>query len=364
MSSILPKRLAVLLLSALATSAVACAATTDAADADDAEETADELSTAGRKLIGSYQRESGDLRALVLSTEAASASSNRFFAVVRTGIVCVTAPCPTEARVEGTFTATGTYLKLSPKQGGDFATRAAADKLRGKYKYVLVPLGGDAAKLNLTPMAQPGGTVSAINLPGSLEKVTSYCIDNASAANDCQGQGLPQPRCAAPPPGSGGGAGWQCSNEHRCHYSCQISAPVWPANATKLVAENKGGGFTPPPPAGSECNGQSKYTLDVAAKKVSWEVCKRVDWVTPFTKETGTTQLNASQLAKINAAMNGVTLAGHDICGADKPLLQISVTAGGATKTYKDSFYSCMGDGLYVDHIDSVFVAFREVTGN
>jgi len=359
----LPKRLGFLFLAAAATTAVACATPTEETSDDPAEESADELTAAGRKLVGSYQRSSGDLRALVLTTEAASPSSNRFFAVVRTGIVCVVAPCPTEARVEGTFTATGRYVKLSPKYGGDFATRAAADKLRGKYKYILVPLGGDNAKLKLTPATQPGGTISAINIPGSLEKVTSYCIDDTTAAQDCQGQGLAQPRCAAPPPGSGAGAGWQCSNDNRCHYSCAIPSPIWPATATKLVAENKGGGYMPMPPAGSECSGQSKYSLDMATKKVSWEVCKFTNWTTPFTKETGVTQLDASGMAKINAAMNGLTLQQHN-CGADKPLLQISVTAGGATKTYKDSFYSCMGDGLYVDNIDSVFFAFRDVTGN
>src|SRR4051812_27252988 len=38
---------------------------------------------------------------------------------------------------------------------------------------------------------------------------------------------------------------------------------IWPADATKLVVESPGGGFTPQPPPGSDCNyGEAHYTLD------------------------------------------------------------------------------------------------------
>ncbi len=141
---------------------------------------------------------------------------------------------------------------------------------------------------------------------------------------------------------------------------------VWPSDATTLVAQDHGGGFTPPPPAGSSCGfGAAKYTLNVASKKVSWEVCVFIDWNTPMSKKTGTTSLSAAQLDKINKAMDDVEVTHEDICGADKPMLTLSVSSTSqGTKTYKDSFYSCQKDGTYVTNIDGVFTAFREVTGN
>jgi hypothetical protein len=61
-----------------------------------------------------------------------------------------------------------------------------------------------------------------------------------------------------------------------------------------------------------------------------------------------------------------VKISHEEICGADKPMLNIHVTSRSqGTKTYTDSFYSCMdGDRTFVDNIDEVFSAFRTVTGH
>lgn len=212
----------------VATGLVACTTTTGDVD-EPAEESTDELTAAGRSLIGAYERGSGDLRGLVLTTEVASQSKNRFFAVVRTGIVCLMEPCPTEVRVEGRFRATKTTLHLTPDSSSDFPTDVAADKLRGAYLYQLINVSTGGAKLHLQPKPQPGGAISAINIPGSLEKVSSYCHDDVSAAKDCTVQGLPQPMCAQPPPGWIPAAKWTCSAQNRCSFSCsQRGTPICP----------------------------------------------------------------------------------------------------------------------------------------
>jgi len=193
-----------------------------------------ELSAAGRTIQGSYEENGlGDIRGLVLSTERASSSKNRFFAVVRTGIVCVMAPCPTEARVSGTWSATKTVLTLTPTScppgvhcgQQPFPEKAASDKLRGKYLYDFVKLGQFGAKLHLEPKPQAGGVISSIYIPGSLAKVSSYCtantdgnVDNVSA--DCRVQGLPEPMCAQPAAGFIPLPKWTCSGQSRCEFSC------------------------------------------------------------------------------------------------------------------------------------------------
>jgi hypothetical protein len=140
---------------------------------------------------------------------------------------------------------------------------------------------------------------------------------------------------------------------------------VWPADAKTLVAQTNGGGFTPPPPPGSNCNiGAAKYSLDIATKKLAYSQCKFVDWNTPLTTVSGNKTLTAAQVAKVDAAMDNVAITTETICGADKPLLTITVSSPSqGTKTFKDSFYSCDGNGPYVDNIDGVFGAFRDIVG-
>lgn len=110
-----------------------CAADTSAADADDeeVEETADELSAAGKKLIGTYVDDSGAFKTIVL-TAVKVGQANRFSADVDTGIRCITTPCPSAEHIEGTFTA-------GPKTITFRSTTASASSkhLLGQYKYLV-----------------------------------------------------------------------------------------------------------------------------------------------------------------------------------------------------------------------------------
>jgi hypothetical protein len=208
--------------------AAGCAVEPQSEEADETTADEAELTAAGRALQGSFEEKGiGDIRGLVLSTERATASKNRFFAVVRTGIVCVMAPCPTEARVQGTWSATKRVLTLTPDScppnalcaPQPFAEKAAADKLRGKYSYDLIKTGDFDAKLHLSPLPKAGGTIAAINIPGSLEKVFSYCTAEGDANDECRVQGLPEPLCAMQP-GAFPHPHWTCNAQSRCSFSC------------------------------------------------------------------------------------------------------------------------------------------------
>ncbi len=110
-----------------------CAADTgETADADEeVEETADELTAAGKKLIGTYEDDSGAFKTIVL-TAIQVGNANRFSADVDTGIRCITTPCPSSEHIEGTFTA-------GPKTITFRSTTASANSkhLLGQYKYLV-----------------------------------------------------------------------------------------------------------------------------------------------------------------------------------------------------------------------------------
>jgi len=59
--------------------------------------------------------------------------------------------------------------------------------------------------------------------------------------------------------------------------------------------------------------------------------------------------------------MGDVKLTTETICGADKPFMTLEVTSPAGVKKYTDSFYSCMGEGPFVDNIDGVFSTMRSV---
>ncbi len=288
-----------------------------------------DLTAAAKRLVGAYQGE-GSARppyfeGLVLQSDGS------FFADVDTGIRCVRAPCPSHVRLEGRFSATKNVLTLNPTPGQERTS------YHGVYKFDAI----DGLRSTLTLTREDGWTAN-------FAKESSYCRE----ATDCGRQSLIVPACVG---------AFDCE-ANRCAYQCGVpTLAVWPANATKLVAETAGGGFTPPPPPGSNCAfGQQKYTLDVASKELAWEICSFSDWKTPLSLEKGTKVLSDAAFQSIEGAMSGVTRSSSDLCGADKPMLTLEVTTPSGTSTYKDSFYSCMGEGNYVDGVDEVFGALRD----
>ena len=300
--------------------------------AEEAETSAAELTANAKKIVGAFH---GASTARPPTFEGiVFAQNGTFFADLDTGIRCITAPCPSSAHLEGTFSATKSYIRLTAKAG------TPSSDFYGRYKYTL---NGD--KLSFAR------TASGTTWLQSLGKEISYC----AAAADCGGQGLIHPMCA---PG-----GWSCSAANTCAFKCgglPVDSSLWPASATKLVAESPGGGFTPPAPPGSTCAvGKQKYTLDRATKVMTSEICELSGG--KLALKTATTTITSSELGQITTAMNKVTVATQDMCGADKPFLSITVTTPEGDKNYTDSFYRCQGgDRTYVDNIDGVFGAMRD----
>lgn len=170
-----------------------CAAdATDPADADEesVEETSDELSAAGKKLIGSYKDDTGAFRGLVLTSEKVG-GRNKFFADVDTGIRCIMAPCPAGERIEGTFTAGPKTITLHSTTASP-----AVKHLLGRYNYLV-----QGTKFSL----------SKKNFAQSLSKEISYCAESS----DCYRQDIIHPMCMG---------GFTCTPQNTCSWSCG----VWP----------------------------------------------------------------------------------------------------------------------------------------
>src|SRR5688572_25910597 len=145
-----------------ALAAPGCAADADPMDEADAEEAASseaEISAASKKLVGAYHHSGGGFRPPTFQGLVLSADGS-FFADVDTGIRCVRAPCPSHVRLEGKFTATKSYLRLTAKAG------AEPSSFYGRFKYT-ANKDGD---LSLTRAGQDWSGWS-----NDLSKENSYC---------------------------------------------------------------------------------------------------------------------------------------------------------------------------------------------
>ena len=129
---------------------------------------------------------------------------------------------------------------------------------------------------------------------------------------------------------------------------------VWTNDATKVVVEDQGGGFTGPPPTGSECGrGVGSYTFTVADSQLAWHVCDTTGAIYTFTD--GARTLGDTDRTSLIAALKTVTISEKTTCGADKSSRQMVVTRPTGETTYLDSFYACLARGVYVDGIDDAF---------
>lgn len=327
-----------LALSTLSTLVPACAADSSDGGPEVEEVSVDEeeLTSALRKsLLGAYH--GGPATAAPTFEGLVLREDGTFFADAGTGIVCIKAPCPTSARLEGRFTATPSYIRLIAKAKGGIG-----DSFYGWYRYTKK---GDSLVLSSPWWSKTKWTQS-------LTKELSYC----QAPSDCGGQALLVPACVGQ---------WTCG-QSQCGWDCSVtpSGGVWPSDATKVVTRSSGGGFTPPPPPGSTCAlGASNVTLDLATRKLDWELCQFIDWKTPLTLVKGSRVVSAAEAASVVLAGKELAVTKNDFCGADKPWMEVKITsAAKGEQSYVDSFYACNGQGLtYVDNIEAIFGAMRDL---
>jgi hypothetical protein len=122
--------------------------------------------------------------------------------------------------------------------------------------------------------------------------------------------------------------------------------------------EDDGGGFIGPPPAGSECGyGVGSYTFTVADDRLAWHTCdtSQANPGTPFKFVDGSRILDAGERMMLVQALEAVVVSTKTYCGADKSTRLLTVTRPSGAVTYRDSFYACAHQGIYVDEIDPVF---------
>ncbi len=317
----------------------ACSAeATDDGAVEQSESSEAELGAAAARLVGAHYglgTGSPSFEGLVF------ASDGTFFADVDTGIRCITTPCPSSVRLEGRYMASRSWVRLSPNEPSDVT--AVTSSLYGWYRYSFATPMSASFKLS-----RDGGWKQ------SFVKRRSYC----AAPVDCEDQGLPHIFCVGQ---------WTCGATiaNQCAFKCGVAAEeVWSPAATRLVAHTDGGGFTPPPPPGSSCGyGAATIALDVATKKIDWQVCGSDVENEPLRMVTGSRILDAAEYAVVEAAAREVKVSTSAICGADKPMLRMTVTTPAGDKTFTDAFYSCTGEGPFVDQIDGLFSALRAAVG-
>lgn len=191
----LTKKLFVLAALSLSSLAAMAGCSVDAGDDDDVvEESEQDLSKAGKALIGSYKDDTGAFRGLILTSKKVG-QGNEFIADVDTGIRCITTPCPSSERITGTFTAGTKTITFRSTTASSHVQH-----LLGRYNYLVQ---GDKLSLSKKNFAQ------------SLEKATSYCAQES----DCYAQDIIHPMCLG---------GFSCTTENTCKWSCGFLPPPPP----------------------------------------------------------------------------------------------------------------------------------------
>jgi hypothetical protein len=122
-----------------------------------------------------------------------------------------------------------------------------------------------------------------------------------------------------------------------------------------------GDGYRPAAPAGSMCDGESSYTLELSDGQLAWSICKSgSDLSAPYTLDKGMRTLTVAELAAARAALEQVTVW-ITVMGivADAPTQTLEVTLPSQTQRYVDSAYAYRADPdtIYVDKISEAFSA-------
>ncbi|MFO0620525.1 MAG: hypothetical protein U0745_03940 [Polyangia bacterium] len=121
-----------------------------------------------------------------------------------------------------------------------------------------------------------------------------------------------------------------------------VGASIFTSDVQVLVAEDYGGGFAPAPPPGSTCvMGAAKYSLTVATKTVDWTRCL-VKGTDPYKPVSGSKVLTDAEYKNLSLYLENLTVAAPgSACGADKSILEVTITTPSGKQVYGDSFYSC-----------------------
>jgi hypothetical protein len=119
---------------------------------------------------------------------------------------------------------------------------------------------------------------------------------------------------------------------------------IYNSDVRKLVVENRGGGFAPPPPAGAACDPQpASYTLTVAGHRLDWQYCEMTGGgsTATYTPRTGSRTLQDAEWSALEPRLAALIVSDRLTCGADKAELALVVTTPAGDLEYGDDFYAC-----------------------
>jgi len=133
-----------------------------------------------------------------------------------------------------------------------------------------------------------------------------------------------------------------------CTHSSPITAAgesVYSPTTETLRFEDRGGGFGQQPPQGPCDPNKSSFTLDVGGQHLAWTLCDIVDTQPPTTVvRADERDLTAAEWVNLEPILEGLVIDDTPTCGADKPVLALTVTTPDWTQEYGDAFYNCPGD--------------------
>jgi hypothetical protein len=119
---------------------------------------------------------------------------------------------------------------------------------------------------------------------------------------------------------------------------------IYNSDVRKLVVENRGGGFLPPPPAGAACDPQpASYTLTIAGHRLDWQYCTVTGSgsTATYAPHTGSRALQDAEWSALEPKLAALIVSDSLTCGADKAQFALVVTTPAGDLEYGDDFYAC-----------------------
>jgi hypothetical protein len=131
------------------------------------------------------------------------------------------------------------------------------------------------------------------------------------------------------------------------------------------VVQSEGGGFTIPPPSGSECLiGIKRFTLLVAARVLAW-TRSIGDGTTPYRQMSGSKILTEKEFRELWPLLTNLKVIKADgLCITDLPTLSVTVRTPTGEQKYVDDCSQCVAKGRLLierDAIESVLDRLDEL---
>jgi hypothetical protein len=110
-----------------------------------------------------------------------------------------------------------------------------------------------------------------------------------------------------------------------------------------------------PTPGGSHCNGGWSYSVSLVENTFSWAKClEGASPTDPWELDRGEHELTDAELSALVDSLKVLTLSSTTACAGpdDAPQKTAWITTRNAQTKYLDSYYGCVLEELFVDHID------------